>query len=838
MEKERRHEKERERELTGPRAATSAQSEGRAGTDHTRGGRQMWGGKGATNNHNPDDAGATEEERHRAERLTRVPMGSGPGKRRTHDSDLHSPRRSGSARGARGAYDDPLAEVAQGADRPEGDDEDPGSGGESAALAEGPEIELDYEQREQDDSAPKIFMIQRGQAFAITADGDGGQASGPYGRPGQYGEANINPELGAVAHKLKMKYPHPDMLPCGVCYGLMGEGICRRDERCPLLKFREGGRCYNCMRRTEECRAAESECREALEAAVCVAAAMYEHIGHARYVKACPTDDMKDVTTKSRSTMWRGLRASTVTEATDITDWDIYSVVSMNAATGRAVVRGTGGTWDVNAQNLPEWILEQYAERQRKQGARTVSVADLVSALSDDSEEEDMAPPDHFTQQEEGVDRWTAKRTHNVPQLSMRQAADELWRQAQERKRLETETEERARADAALRESTRNVTSESAMVAAMQAMADTMRAMQEKMDRAKNEKPSTDSDDDDSDGALLSKSAYRQGGDIMAQLLEALDHDKEDLNLRPKLYFCLAARGYDQKFPFPKMQGDPRHMDIACMLDENSASAADKAGEQRQLQAVQGQGEGSLEAGKSGSLKLVSGKKPQLTRPAVTKKVTTKDDLFLALYGWAHHYGVTGMPGYQEQIMQHAFSLREIWQSRVLGSDAKALIDLDARLREYRCREGPDAQWTINNDTNSADQRILAKVIMEARSRNSKRPDADPSAAEKGGSGREGAPKKKPTPKKGGSSKGTGPPPKPKPAEPARATHTSYMPPGFFAMVAKESPDVCSNYAWSGKCPRSEGESCQHHERTFLHTCKDCRFEKGEHPIKEGKCPH
>ena len=57
-------------------------------------------------------------------------------------------------------------------------------------------------------------------------------------------------------------------------------------------------------------------------------------------------------------------------------------------------------------------------------------------------------------------------------------------------------------------------------------------------------------------------------------------------------------------------------------------------------------------------------------------------------------------------------------------------------------------------------------------------------------------------------------------------------------MVAKESPDVCSNYAWSGKCPRSEGESCQHHERTFLHTCKDCRFEKGEHPIKEGKCPH
>ena len=343
--------------------------------------------------------------------------------------------------------------------------------------------------------------------------------------------------------------------------------------------------------------------------------------------------------------------------------------------------------------------------------------------------------------------------------------------------------------------------------------------MQDKMLHGK-EKDGSDSEGDEED-ALLNPASYRNGSDIMSQLLDALERDKEDLDMRPKLYFCLEAQGYHSRFPFRKMQGDPRHMDISCMLDENSATPADKTQEQKQLQAMQGQDESSLEAGKNGSVRLVAGKKPQLTKPSLQKKISTKDDLFLALYAWAHYYGAAGLKQYQEQVVQHTLSLREIWQSRVLGTDARALIDLDARLREFRCREGRGACWTVSNDTNSADQRILAKIITESRARNSSRRDTDPSDAEgKGGK------------KRGKGGKGATDLPKP------RAGAAIEVPKDFFNECSEQAPDVCAMFAWAGKCNKSPGDSCQSSRgHKYLHTCKVCRFEKGEHQIVKGACP-
>ena len=483
----------------------------------------------------------------------------------------------------------------------------------------------------------------------------------------------------------------------------------------------------------------------------------------------------------------------------------------------------------MSTANVPEYLIKQYTERKERGDdppvpqPRVVALADIIGDLSDEesSADEDMAPP-NVTYSQRGItlERLTSRKAYKAEE----QRAN-TQQKVRERAQREHEAAERTRLANAV---ARNVTEagEGAMAAAMLQMAQTMKMMQDKMLLGKDKPNPGDSDSDEGD-SLLDAASYRHGGDIMSQLLEALDRDKEDLDMRPRLYFCLEAQGYHSKFPFQKMQGDPRHMDISCMLDENAATATDKTQEQRQLQAVQGQGDSSLEAGKNGNVRLVTGKKPQLTKPTLQKSISTKDDLFLALYAWAHYYRAAGLGEYETQVMLHTLSLREIWQSKVLGTDAKALIDLDARLREYRCREGRDACWTVSHDTNSADQRILAKIVTDSRARNSNRRDKDQSdAGGKGGKQGKGAGKG------GRGGKGTTEPaPRPKvtPVE---------VPPEFFKECQSEAPDVCSMFAWAGKCSRSSGSTCESNKgHTYLHTCKKCRFEKGEHAIKLGVCP-
>ena len=460
------------------------------------------------------------------------------------------------------------------------------------------------------------------------------------GRIDEYSGRDINPDLGCKAHQLKMKYPHPDMMPCDTCYGILGEGMCRRHEKCELARARRRERCMDCGQNPEACHGADSECQEPLEAAVCVAATLYSRIGHKRYVEACPTANMAGVTTRGRRDMWTGLRASTVAESEEMTDWDLYYVIDMDASTGRSQVRGTGGRWTMSTANVPEFLIKQYTERKERGGdppvpqPRVVALADIIGGLSDEesSADEDMAPP-NVTYSQRGVtlERLASRKEHEAEE----QRAN-TQQKVRERAQREHEAAERTRLANAV---ALNVTEagESAMAAAMLQMAQTMKMMQDKMLLGKDKPSPGDSDGDEGD-SLLDAASYRHGGDIMSQLLEALDRDKEDLDMRPRLYFCLEAQGYHSKFPFQKMQGDPRHMDISCMLDENAATAADKTQEQKQLQAVQGQGDSSLEAGKNGNVRLVTGKKPQLTKPTLQKSISTKDDLFLALYAWAHYY--------------------------------------------------------------------------------------------------------------------------------------------------------------------------------------------------------
>ena len=400
----------RQRHHTERRNSTQAATRGqRRQSSRTEGPRQdRWQGKGRT-------SGRGRHEPHPAPRPS-----SYVGARCQRTPDAGDPywgegahRRTGNGRDS---HPDPLAEIVEGADPPQEDhQEDPDTEvevldqetpqtGQPGTPAQSPlqrrmerrraEQQGAPQEQPQEERATTIYAIEEGQAWQLVV-GQAGTKSEPAGGTNEYGAEHVNPILAQKAHQLKMKYPHPGMRPCSTCYGILGEGICRRDTKCELARARKRDKCLNCGERAETCRSAESSCEEPLEAAVCVAATLYERIGHERYIRACPTEDMIDVTTKGRDSMWKGLKPHTVREAEQMTEWDLYHVVHMDTATGRSLVRGTGGTWTMSTRNVPAWIASEYerrsaeGEKTRRPQRRTVALADIIEELSDEESSAD-----------------------------------------------------------------------------------------------------------------------------------------------------------------------------------------------------------------------------------------------------------------------------------------------------------------------------------------------------------------------------------------------------------------------------------------------------------------
>jgi hypothetical protein len=222
---------------------------------------------------------------------------------------------------------------------------------------------------------------------------------------------------------------------------------------------------------------------------------------------------------------------------------------------------------------------------------------------------------------------------------------------------------------------------------------------------------------------------------------------------------------------------------------------------------------------------MVLKRKPKLTKPARLAMVTTFQQLSLALYNLATHYGILGQDKRRGYIMEHVKGLRQIWQDGHLNGDHVAVIDLDRRMREYRCREGL-TDWSLHTEASSVDQQLLHHAIMGTRSRSaagvSGRPGNVPPAANPPGN-----PPPKPTPIK------TPKPTKVPGGGPAAVTPRV----AFNRKCQAANPDVCSTFAWAGTCHRSTGDTCQMGSKVLLHTCATCRFKKATHAIKDGICP-
>ena len=57
--------------------------------------------------------------------------------------------------------------------------------------------------------------------------------------------------------------------------------------------------------------------------------------------------------------------------------------------------------------------------------------------------------------------------------------------------------------------------------------------------------------------------------------------------------------------------------------------------------------------------------------------------------------------------------------------------------------------------------------------------------------------------------------------------------------IGKIQPPICRSFAYTGRCGKSAGDSCQRSNGNLLrHICYQCLFSKGKHTIKDGFCPN
>jgi hypothetical protein len=397
-------------------------------------------------------------------------------------------------------------------------------------------------------------------------------------------------------------------------------------------------------------------------------------------------------------------------------------------------------------------------------------------------------------------------------------------------------------------------------------IAETMRVMQERGDAPKKTAREEPQDEQERPGeTLLPERMSRSSQSQMTELLQALGLGTDDLDLRPSLFACVTAAGYDTVSPFRKMLGTPLNLNLASMMDENAVTASIRSNEHAELQTSMRDDAGTFEESKGGTLQRVAGKRPKLTMPAYKKEIKTYQDMLLALYNLAYHYDRVGKPEWTRLIGQHIVSMRRLWDRGGLVGSHKHIIELDEILRERRCRQGELTSWNLDDLTTpgSPEGTIVARAMQDAHwaqaapgHSNSTRPGKDQPAANK--EAKEAAAKaaaKKPCSswaKNGECNRKSCPnfhDPKTKAATAAPATAAQTAERKLISARANnryplshrddcEAAGICAFFAWNGICNGKLGTpSCVYKGTTYKHTCLTCAFAKGPHELINGDCP-
>jgi hypothetical protein len=178
-----------------------------------------------------------------------------------------TPRDTSKTGKGRNAVPDPLAGL-------QGGPSEGGSDEEDDELDENPDHDLEVDEHDLMDGdggagtltetvtfeQVTIFNIDSDhQAWTVTTD-DGGKTM-PVGRPGAYHADAVDRDMARQAKAIRRRWPHPMMTPCTTCAGIMGVGICRQDEQCPLHTAQLLGKCPNCGSDQQQCDRSSCTCK-------------------------------------------------------------------------------------------------------------------------------------------------------------------------------------------------------------------------------------------------------------------------------------------------------------------------------------------------------------------------------------------------------------------------------------------------------------------------------------------------------------------------------------------------------------------------------------------------
>ena len=362
-------------------------------------------------------------------------------------------------------------------------------------------------------------------------------------------------------------------------------------------------------------------------------------------------------------------------------------------------------------------------------------------------------------------------------------------------------------------------------------------------------------------GGLLSPEFERLTGDLYAEVMRGLNmasHLTRPAS-RPSLQVLIAAANYSPVYPFFPRTGSALSRPIDGWTNSNIVKAAFVERERNALTATSQTAEESLtlSSGKvSGLVLAAQGTKPVLPNQNL-KKIDTYVDLNVALENLSNHYDETGDPTSATRIQNHRKSMRALWVSLYhFHNEIAIFLVFEQALRSFRVSsptENAGAMWTLDETPGSQEMHILNEALLqvnEARMQkaiNSSGPrnKVQPAGPEDGNTrtprGAKG---------EGGRAKRGGGKAKPCEAWAAgtctdakcklyHANNYKGIPEAFDENTREQKPQICSAYAYYGRCGRSAGDSCKSIKgNKQLHTCSLCKFAKGKHAINKGSCPH
>ena len=676
-------------------------------------------------------------------------------------------------------------------------------------------------------------------------------------------------------------HPHDLFPPCTSCFGALQDqgNICRLDGECPLAGLDDTHMCPDCSSSLAACHAqsqSATECPEPTRVAVRLHRILWgmavqendPRLFFNHYPDRHATDqawafdlDSIRATFVATSLPDEELESLLLTHTTDIEQYSIISEVPDN----RLLVRIMGGRCTMPKDNVDDDLLQEYNENR----------AALARASPKKANQFGKSPSaeqarEHFNQKlldsparkrrEQAKANWKASvRQRNTdasaaPVVSEREAA--LIRENIALKARQTQPQNNTQP---------SIEHTLALLTASftKANTDLVHTLQE----ARTPEPSAE--------GLISPHAARTTADLYADLLESLDMADHVLSPKPRppLHVLIDTAGCNPAYPYHQRKGSILALMVHGYMDANMVNDEFIQRERDSLKASTVAGsEGGLTIDKNGLLIASQGGKPVLPR-AQLRKIKTYEEWYLATDNLCRHLTATGKHRDSTMLDNHRSAMRILWiRKHTFEEDHENFLKFEQDLRSTRVSApNLNADWLFDED-NRHEQAILNKYLLAVTSKRvnatlSSRPPRSPGedAGKTGKCQAEGCNKRpagrgkklcrdcakqgSPPPYAPGTTPGT---PKPKCADYTKgscnkgakcplkhADDYASIPQEFSKEVGKLQPAVCRAFAYTGRCGKSTGGSCQSSSgNTLRHTCVKCFFKEGEHSIKDGSCPH